>query len=367
MTRVLAAISAAAFLAVGSAGLAAAQPDAQAELETVATFGPDTPPGNLAIAPSGRMFMSLHAFYDPEFRVVEVAPDGSVAPYPSEDWARAPEDGGVGLTAVLGLVADRQGVLWLLDWPGEDGTGRLVGWDTRTETLYRMIYLAPPVIGPHAFLNDLAVDRTHEAVYIADTATPDRSALIVVELETGTARRLLEGSPYTAPEDIPMVIDGETVTMGGSPVRVGVNPITVDPSNTWVYFGPMSARTLYRVRTTDLLDDSLSPAELEARVERYGDRPISDGVTVDGGGNVYITSVTEDAIGVVRPDGSYETLFARDDLSWPDGFAYGPDDFIYVTVNELHRSPVLNAGEDTSRGEFKILRFPALAQGALGR
>ena len=341
---------------------------AQPALETVARFGPETPPGNLAIGPDGRMFMSLHGFYGQPLRVVEVHQDGSTTPYPNDSWARAPEvAGGPGLYGVLGLNADRQGILWLLDGAGESHAGRLIGWDTRAETLYRVIYLAPPVIGPSPFLNDLAIDRTHERVTITDTSVPESSALIVVDLLTGQARRVLEGSSFTAPEDIDMVIDGRTVTLGGNAVRVGANPITIDPGNNWVYFAPMTGRTMYRVRTTDLYDEGLSPAELEARVERYGAKPISDGSTVDGGGNVYITAVTEDAIGVVRPDGTYEELFRRDDLSWPDGFAYGPDDFIYVAVNELHRSPVLNDGEDGSQGEFQILRFPALVPGAPGR
>lgn len=359
------AVFAAAFALTLTIGLAA---PTQAEMETVASFGPETPPGNLAIGPDGRMFMSLHGFYGQPGRVVEVHAGDRTTPYPGADWAEPPATTGApGLHGVLGLTVDRQGILWLLDAAGPGYAGRLIGWDTQAETLHRVIYLAPPVIGADAFLNDLAVDRTHEAVYITDTASPETSALIVVDLSTGQARRVLVGSPFTRPEDRDMVIDGQPVRLGGGLARIGANPITVDPANRWVYFAPMTGHSLYRVRTVDLLDTSLSPAGLEARVERYGDKPISDGITVDGGGHVYITAITEDAIGVVHPDGSYEALYRRDDLSWPDGFAYGPDDFIYVAVNELHRSPVLNQGEDASRGEFQILRFPALVPGAPGR
>lgn len=340
---------------------------ARASDETVFSFGAEAPPGNIAIGPDGRMFMSLHAFYGPALRVVEVGGDGSVSPYPNAAWANAPSGGGPGLNGVLGLRADREGILWMLDGATEDRAGRIVGWNTQTETLHKIIYLAPPVTRPDSFLNDLAVDRENEAIYIADPASPGTAALIVVDLTTGQARRVLEGSRFTRPEDIDMVIDGQVIALGGAPARVGVNPITVDPSDTWVYFGPMTGRSLYRLRTADLLDESLSAAELEGRVERYGDKPLSDGSTVDGGGNVYITSITDDSIGVVRPDGTYEVLFSRDDMSWPDGFAYGPDNKIYVTVNELHRSPVLNAGENAAKGEFKIIRFDPLVPGASGR
>ena len=336
-------------------------------IETVYQFGPETPPGNIAIAPDGRTFMSLHGFYGQPIKVVEVASDGSVTPYPTADWANAPEGDGPGLSNVLGIRADRQGILWMLDSGGEDQSGRIVGWNTQTETLHQVIYLAPPVVGEGAFLNDLAVDREHETIYITDTATPETSALIVVDLVTGRARRVLAGSEFTRPEDRDMVIDGQTVTLNGEAARIGANPIAVDPTNTWLYFAPMSGLSMYRVRTADLRDESLTPTELAERVERYGDKPISDGSTVDGGGNVYITSITDNAIGVVRPDGSYETLYQADELSWPDGFAFGPDGKIYVTVNELHRSPVLSDGENLSQGEFKIVRFDPLAPGASGR
>ncbi|MEO1091432.1 MAG: L-dopachrome tautomerase-related protein [Pseudomonadota bacterium] len=340
---------------------------AQPTLETVATFGADTPPGNIAIGPDGRIFISVHGFYGQPLRVVEVHDDGSTSPYPNELWANAPDGDGPGLNGVLGLNVDRRGVLWLLDGSTETSAGRLIGWDTRAEALERIIYLAPPVTVPESFLNDLAVDREHDAIYVTDTAGPETAALIVADLATGQARRVLEGASSTAPEDIDMVIDERTITLGGAPARVGANPITIDPENVWVYFAPMSGTAMYRIRTSDLRDPDLTAAELESRVERYGDKPISDGSTVDGGGNVYITAITEDAIGVVRPDGTYQTLFTQDDLSWPDGFAYGPDDKIYVTVNELHRSPPLNEGEDGSQGEFKIMRFDALTPGVPGR
>ena len=338
------------------------------ELETYLEFPKDTPPGNLAIAPDGRMFMSVHEFYGPELRVVEVMPDGSTKPYPTEDWARAPEGDGNGLNGVLGLRVDRDGILWMLDGQNAERTGRVIGWNTRTEELHAIYYIGQPVARAFSFLNDLAVDRENEAIYISDTANHTESAIIVIDLETGRAKRVLEGSQFTKAEDTPMIIDGKEVLLGGNPAKIGVNPITIDPTNTWVYFAPMTASAMYRVRTQDLTDESLSDAELASRVERYGDKPISDGSTIDADGNVYITAMTDNAIGVTKPDGSYEVLFQSDEnLPWPDGFSMGVDGYVYATVNELHRSPVLNGGEDASLGTYRIVRFPALGTAISGR
>lgn len=351
-------------IAVSAAMLLGVASSAFAQLETVVSFDADIPPGNIAIASNGRMFISVHGFYgEPTHHVLEVMKDGSTTPYPTADWSGAPTQDGPGLINVLGLRVDRDGILWMLDGQTEDYAGRLIGWDTRQETLHKIIYLAAPVTTPDSFLNDLAVDREHNAIYIADSA----GALIVVNIETGRARRVLEGSAFTTPEDIDMVIDGKTVTLNGAPSRIGVNPITVDAQNEWVYFGPMSSTSLYRIRTSDLRDTSLSDDALRAKVERYGDKTISDGSTVDAAGNVYITSVTEDAIGVTGADGTYRILYQDDTISWPDGFSVGADGNIYFTVNELHRSPVLNGGEAANKGEFKIMRFKPLAVVEAGR
>ena len=341
---------------------------AAADLETYAEFSKETPPGNLAIAPDGRMFMSVHEFYGPELRVVEVMPDGSTKPYPTEAWARAPQDDGDGLRGVLGLRVDRTGILWMLDSQGEGQTGRVVAWNTKTENLHAIYYIGQPAARATSFLNDLAVDLEHGAIYISDPGDGANSAIIVIDLETGRARRVLEGSEFTVPEDTPMIIDGREVLLGGNPAKIGINPITIDPTNTWVYFAPMTSSSMYRARTADLLDESLSDDALATRVERYGDKVISDGSTVDTEGNVYITAMTDNAIGVTRPDGTYDVLYQSDeDLPWPDGFSVGVDGYIYATVNELHRSPVLNDGTDASLGTYRIIRFPALAPAINGR
>ncbi len=73
-------------------------------------------------------------------------------------------------------------------------------------------------------------------------------------------------------------------------------------------------------------------------------------------------------IGVTRPDGTYELLVSDDDLlDWPDGFATGPDNYIYAAVNRLHKSARLNGGVNDSAPPYYVVRFPALAPVSIGR
>ncbi|MEM9508814.1 MAG: L-dopachrome tautomerase-related protein [Cyanobacteria bacterium P01_E01_bin.35] len=363
------AIVAIAFAGIINHPVVAQTDELEAELEIVAEFPLEHPPGNIAITPEGRIIMSQHQFYGAPLRVVEVLDDGNVTPFPNQAWSSEPNNKGIGLNTVLGLRADQDGIVWMLDRSGGDGQpGKIVGWDSENDELYQVIYLPPPIIPESPFLNDLAVDLDHNAIYITDTANGDDSALIVVDLNTGFSRRVLEGDISTRPEDVLMVIDERVINLAGEPAKIGVNPITIDPNNEWVYYAPMSGTSLYRVATEDLLDESLTSQELSNRVERYGDKPICDGITVDDAGNVYITSITENAIGVVDETGTYQILYQDEQLlRWTDGMAFSDDDYIYVTVSQLQNSPPLNNGENDFSPPFYIVRFPALASGEVGR
>ena len=216
------------------------------------------------------------------------------------------------------------------------------------------------------------IDRDHDAVYIADPAGGANAAIVVVDLKTRKARRVLQGHDSVVPEDIDLIIDGTPVrirTPDGDEIRprVGINPIAADAQNEWLYYGPMHGKTLYRVRTADLRDRALSAADLAQRVEPWAERPISDGIAMDDDGNIYISDVGANAVGVIDTDRAYRVLVRDPRLSWPDAFSFGPDGMLYVVANQLHRTAVLNAGTHTAAPPFHVLRFQPLAAGVTGR
>ena len=323
-------------------------------------------PGNITVTPDGRIIVSMHQFFNPEYPVMELSADGKLLPFPHPDRFS-------GFDAVLGIQADANGVVWMLDNGLRSGVPPIIfAWNTQTDLLETAIPLPPEAIASNSFLNDLAVDLTHQAIYIADTTRGGSPALIVVDLATGNARRVLENHPSVVAENVEMAIEGNPVRQkrpDGSIVnpRIGVNPIALDPDDEWLYYGPMSGTQMYRIRTADLLDSSLDATQLGERVETYGERPNSDGISVDRAGNVYITDFGENAIGVTRPDGTYQTLISEPWLSWPDAFSFGPDGDLYGVANQLHRTPALNAGEDISDPPFIIFRLEPLAEGVVGR
>lgn len=342
------------------------------ELQVIARL--DQGPGNLTVSADGRIFVSLHQHFSPKLRVAEIVDGGQLIPFPNAAWNDTARPDSLRLDSVLGVQYDTEGIVWLLDNGMRSGiTPKLVGWDLEKDTLYRTILLPEPITLPNSFLNDLAVDRDSGHIYIADPTRGNQAAIIVVDIANGSARRVLEAHSSVVPEAIDLVIDQTPVKIRNSDgstfrPRVGINPIALDAENRWLYYGPMHGTAMYRIQTADLINRELADTALASSVERFGNKPISDGSSVNNAGEVYISDIGNNAIGMINREGSYVQLFQDDSLiNWADAFSFGPDDWCYVVINQLHRGPVLNAGADDSRSPFLIVRFKQEVGGVIGR
>jgi hypothetical protein len=332
----------------------------------------DTGPGNVTATASGRIIMSQHQFYKPQYAVVEYK-DQTLVPFPNKELSAAESTAAIKLDSVLGIRSDSNGIVWMLDNGMRSGvTPKLVGWNTRTDKLQRLIYLPAPIAPKDAFVNDFALDTHHNHAFISDPAGGANAALIVVNLSTGAARRVLEGHRSVVPENVDLIIDNVPIqvkTPSGELVKphIGVNPITEDLANEWVYFGPMHGLSLYRIKATDLVNESLAAEELVRRVERYSDKPISDGISIDENNNIYLGDLANNAIGVIDPNRKYRQLAQCPRLSWVDSFSFGANGQLYAVVNRLHRSATLNGGDNQSKPPYFLLKVEALATGLPGR
>jgi len=332
----------------------------------------NTGPGNVTATASGRIIMSQHQFYQPQYTVVEYK-DQALLPFPNREMSATDSTATIKLDSVLGIRSDSNGTVWMLDNGMRSGvTPKLVGWNTKTNKLQRLIYLPAPITPKDAFVNDFALDANHNHAFISDPAGGANAALIVVNLSTGAARRVLEGHHSVVPENVDLVIDNVPIqvkTPSGELVKphIGVNPITEDLANEWVYFGPMHGLSLYRIKAADLINESLTPQELARHVEHYSDKPISDGISIDENNNIYLGDLANNAIGVIDPNRKYRQLAQCPRLPWVDSFSFGANGQLYAVVNRLHRSAMLNGGDNQSKPPYFLLKVKALAAGLPGR
>lgn len=324
---------------------------AETALETVADL--DWPPGNIAVAPDGRVFFTFHPEAGPPLQVVELV-NGEPQAYP-----RSMPDG-LTYQSVLSIRIDRQGRLWVLD-NANHGTGspRILAFDLASGDLTYRFDFPRRIAGIGSHLNDFQVSADGRRVYIADASilalTP---ALVVLDVEAKVARRLLEDHESVTPEPYVPIVQGRRMQLFGIfTIRPGVDSIALSRDGEWLYFAPVTNSFLYRVRRRDLDDAKLPPEELGARVERFAQKTMSDGITTDDAGNVYLTDADESAILSLDPEGKLTTLLKTPRIRWPDGMGFGPDGWLYFTCSALHQVIGRSRDEIVAEAPYQIFRF----------
>jgi hypothetical protein len=275
------------------------------ELETVLSY--PEPIGNVAVSSDGRGFFTVHPESRPEGAKLLEFRDGAAWPYPSEEFQDEI------FQTPLGVVVDRQHRLWIIDHGKHGfGTPRLLAIDLLTDEVvhdHRFDNTAAP---GGSFLQDLQVSPDGCTVFIADVSFwRKRPAIVVHDIATSADRRVLEGHPSVAAQDW----------------------IITTSSKRMVFFGGLAAMKpgmLYRVPTTALLDTSLGDRSVASRVEALGHKPLSDGLSADLEGGIWITDVEHGAVLRMGPDGKLETWVETPRIRWADALSFGPDGWLYL-------------------------------------
>ena len=142
--------------------------------------------------------------------------------------------------------------------------------------------------------------------------------------------------------------------LNGEPARVGINPITLSSDREILYYGAMSGTKWYSLKTAPIRAGA-SQDIVMATLETVGSKPISDGVDTDAERNHYFTNLQNASIDVLSASGELTTLVQDPILDWPDNVrSHG--DWLYVAVNQLHKSPPFTGGEEQAELPYRIVR-----------
>jgi sugar lactone lactonase YvrE len=321
------------------------------------------PIGNVAVNRTGRVFFTVHPEARPRGNKLLEFVDGASIPFPDGASQRQLFD------TVLGVAIDRQNRLWTIDH-GNHGirTARLLAFDLETGELIHDQSLEKHIAPVGSFLQDLQISVDGRTIVIADASFwRKQPAIIVYDIESATARRVLESHPSVSAENFLIRNQGHPMSYGAGIVslRGGVDGIALGEE--WLYYGALSGSTLYRVRLRDIRDASIPDSQISVRVETYVSKPLSDGLSLDVDGNVYITDVEHNSIFRAGTDRELQTIVASSQVRWPDALSFGPDGWLYVADSALSDVILQSREHIKSQGPYRIFRFQPGVEGTPGQ
>ncbi len=328
--------------------------------------------GNITFTNNGNLVYSHHPFFAPENRVMimDVKTKES-KPFPNKAWNTPRDTDDNYLSNVLGIRNDENGIIWMLDMAQRNNvTPKIVGWNTKTNSLERIYYLPKSSVPEIAQPNDMVVDTKNGYFIIADEGIGNggdgsKAAFIIVNMKTGKTRRVLEGSRTTKPENTPTVINGKHLAVNGNDLLVGNDGITADKDFEYIYYGPLNGTKIYRIKTSDLVNETYTDADLDTKIETYSKKPNNGGMSIDMDGNIYLTALEKQSVAVVSAkDKSVKTIAKHKNMVWPDGVSYNHvDGYMYVSATQVNNGAVFNNGKDKSSTPFYIFRFKPIVNG----
>jgi sugar lactone lactonase YvrE len=321
-------------------------------LEQVASF--DHQVTGVTVAANGRIFVSFPRWTeDTEVSVGELV-DGRVVPYPNGGWnawrnARKDQTSAIDhWVCVQSVVADGAN-LWVID-PAAPAMGavvkdgpKLVQIDLATNRVVRTFAFGEDVAPQGSYLNDVRLAPDGRAAYITDSGA--RGAIVVVDLASGKATRVLDGDPSTQPDKtVTVMYDGQPLRRpDGRGVEFSADGLALSVDGETLYWQAIKGKTLYSIPTR-----ALRGADAAAQVKVVGENGPADGLIISrADGRMYVTSPQDDSIKVrdlKAPGSRASTLITDARLRWPDTFGEGPDGSLYVTTSRIQDSAFFKAG-----------------------
>ncbi|MFC3149629.1 SMP-30/gluconolactonase/LRE family protein [Litoribrevibacter euphylliae] len=337
----------------------------ESSLELVASL--DTPPGNISVTSQGRIFLSLHPDAHPDMNVVEWV-NGEAKAFPDPSW----QPGGAqefAFQQVLSIRVDQQDRLWVLD-NGVHGVGqpRLLAFDINTKALVHQYDFDSDVFGVGSHANDFQVSADGYYIYITDASIFAKTpALVFYNVDRKEARRVLENDISVRAGAYEPIVQGREMTIAGLfTINPGVDGIALSRDGETLYYASVSGDFLYSIPTRHLKYGKANDKILASFIEAVGRKTMTDGMSTDAAGGIYLTDIEHSAIIRMDAEGHRQTLLKTDLLRWPDGLSFGPDGYLYITCSALHQVLGKLPSDIAQNAPYQVYRVKLDAVGVAG-
>jgi sugar lactone lactonase YvrE len=316
----------------------------------------------VTVSQEGRIFANFPRWRDEiPYSVVEVMPDGNHRPYPNQEWntfSDKPDSNR--FTSVQSVIAQGSS-LFVLDpanpeMKGVVGKARLFEFDLATNKLKRRWEFNEKIAPKNSYLNDVRIDEEAQKAFITDSGI---GGIVVLDLESGKARRVLDKHASTKAEDIELSIERKLFTMQGKQAEIHSDGIALSPVDGRLYYQALTGYSLYSVPSEILSNPDAERKLLEKSVVKEGATPASDGLIFDKSGNLFMGDLERNAISYRKPSGEMKILIQDERIKFPDTLTIDQQNRLLFTDSKLHLTKM---GESVKDLTFEIYRVALPAE-----
>lgn len=332
------------------------------ELEKIAEFHGAQVTG-VTVADNGRIFANFPRWRDDiPFSVVEVLPDGSHKPYPDKKWNSGNGKPAKHKFVSVQSVLAHNNSLYVLDpsspmMKGVKGSATLYEFDLASNSLKNSWVFPKDVAPEKSYLNDLRVDGEKGKIYITDSGL---GGIVVLDLASRKATRLLDQHPSTKAEDIVLSVEKTKFFLDGKPAQVHSDGIALSQDEDRLYYHALTGYNLYSIPTDAITNPKLTHQEIGEKVAKEGITPAPDGMIFDEKGNLYMGDLERNAISYRKPSGEMKILIQDERIKWPDSLTIDRQRKNLIFTDSLLYDA--KPGEDVDGMVFNIYRVKLPAE-----